>query len=135
MTALIAYMQSFDLYIHLSNSSGSCGRNSGSGGLSVSIAIDLSLRAITGDVAGLSAAVASFAGCVEWSTVRGSAVTGDVSYHGLERGVPEEEVTETYPTCRRHSTSLPEPGNPWQSGWDHRTCSKWPVEDRQRSRP
>ena len=30
--------------------------------------------------------------------------------------------------CRRHSTSWPELGSHEQSGWGHRTCSKWQRE-------
>jgi hypothetical protein len=45
-----------------------------------------------------------------------------------------KRVQSTHPVCRRRSTSWLGPGNHEQSGWVHRTCSRWPGERRQRNR-
>jgi hypothetical protein len=86
----------------LSNSSGSCRRGNSGGSGSISITVYLSLSAITGDVAGLAAAVAGLARSVQRSSVGGSAVTGDVSQlaasialHGLSLAIASEMVRST----------------------------------------
>lgn len=43
------------------------------------IAVDFCLCAITGDMASLTAAIAGFASSIKRTTVRSSAVTGDVT--------------------------------------------------------
>jgi len=69
----------------LSDGSGGCcsrdgsSRGRGSGGRGGGITVDLSLRAVPRDVAGLAATVASLAGSVQRSAVGSGAVAGDVA--------------------------------------------------------
>ena len=72
------------------------------------IAVDLGLRAVAGDVASLTAAVARLAGCVEGAAVGGSAVTRDVAWErvssGRHRGVAAH--TELAASVALHGLSL-----------------------------
>lgn len=78
-------------------------RSSGSSGdRSTAFAVDLGLSAVTRDVAGLTAAVASLAGSVQWAAVRSRAVAGNVTklaagiaLHGLSLAITGEVVGTT----------------------------------------
>lgn len=83
----------------------SLSRDAGSGGhvdILVDLAVGSLLRAVTGDVASLTALVAGLASSVQRAAVRGSAVTGDVTelatsvaLHGLSLAVASEVVRST----------------------------------------
>lgn len=94
------------------------GSNGGNGGsrnaaqvhnLVVDLSVVVLLRAIAGDVTGLTALVASLAGSVQGAAVRGSAIPGDVAelatsitLHGLGLAVTSKVVgaTALVASCR-----------------------------------
>lgn len=91
----------------LCDSSGGSNRLGGSSGSSggdrgTAVTVDLSLSAVAGDVAGLTAAVAGLAGGVQRAAVGSSAVAGDVAklaagvaLHGLSLAITGEVVGAT----------------------------------------
>lgn len=92
------------VYVHrLCDSCGGSSRLNGSRNRSSGrVSVDLSLRAVAGDVTSLAASVASLAGSVERAAVGSSAITGDVSelatsiaLHGLSLAVTGKVVGST----------------------------------------
>lgn len=74
--------------------------------------LSLSLRAVSADVANLTASVAGLTRCVQRTTIRCSAVSGDVSklaasiaFHGLSLTVAREVIRSTTLVARRRTIS------------------------------
>lgn len=105
---------------------GSCGDRSGGRGLiGGCLGFVLVGWTITRDVAGLRTLVAHLSSRAQGTSVRCSAVAGNMALEVIRMPLfAKSDDDSNSPTCRMRSTSRLEPGNHGQSGWDLRTCSK-----------